>query len=569
MKQQHKTVRKTCKALALCALSAGVALSAWAGTGVRLSADAAGKVNVKPYLEYLFDTSDTLYENTGKSAGDTSKDYTLQKLGNAAPQDMCYGGELNLEDNGMLYLQGENNPFANGKLTDFTFAMQSKTEYSSWYSAPVSWDSLSGNPDNGEGAYSDHRYTRITAASSSDDSDWLRFTDSQLKNNDGPHWESYSRGDLLYGGDRAQGDSGFITVLVSVDTANKSMLVRAYKGFEEVGKNDYKLTQDWKLYQDNDTDKIFTLGGAWDSRGEHIGFKIRGRIDNVRVYDFAMTEAQIASYARSQDLQLVVDGVEIDPGIVGGKITVDNETPKVGEEVTLTVTPDDGAELKEITVDGEVLKPDGSGAYKTVMKEGGLFISATFLRSLPVEIGNVANGRITPDKTIAKVGEAVTFTPTPSEGYGLKRLSVNGLAISAENGVYAAEMTDDGMTVTAEFAKLMKVTVASDIENGTVTPSKTSGFAGERVTFTVTPDEGYEIERVLVNGKELQEDYGTYAVITEGDVTVSATFRKIGGSGCGSAISLGGGALLATAGIASGVAAILIVRAKKQKGDRS
>ena len=36
--------------------------------------------------------------------------------------------------------------------------------------------------------------------------------------------------------------------------------------------------------------------------------KLKGRMDNVRIYDFAMTEAEMNNYAENEG-QLLVDGV--------------------------------------------------------------------------------------------------------------------------------------------------------------------------------------------------------------------------------------------------------------------
>jgi plastocyanin len=86
------------------------------------------------------------------------------------------------------------------------------------------------------------------------------------------------------------------------------------------------------------------------------------------------------------------------------------------------------------------------------------------------------------------------------------------------------------------------VTVSDNIENGTVTPDKTKAKVGETVTFTVTPSDGYEIERVTVNEETIEAVDGVYsAVMVAGGLEISATFKAkaAGGgcAGCGSAIS--------------------------------
>lgn len=550
---------------------------------LKASADVGGKVVIKPYIEYLFDEPDTLFENTGSSVDD-GKAYTLSHAGNGAAFDMCYGGELNLEDNDGLYLEGNNNPFANGDLEDFTFTMQlkvSKNTSSNWWSSIVSWDSFSGNPDDRDhSAEGSHRYTRISSAKTSSDSDWLRFTDTQAHNLDETtlmHTSSYQNGVQLYQGNTSAADSGFITVVISVDKDTR-MLIKAYQGTTVVKTFTVDLTgKNWQPYLTSATTKRFMVGAAWDSRsysnpqtaGGKMEMKSWGRFDNVRVYDYALSSAEIDSYVNNQ-LQLVVDGVEIDPDIIGGNITANNYTPHVGEWVEFTVTPDANANLLELTVNETAIQPDGSGKYKAKMVNGGLFVSASFERSLPVTISStVTNGTLTADKTLVKVGDSVNITATPNTGYGVKKVLVNGAPVTGTNNVYTVVMTDQGMEVSAEFVKMITVTVASGINNGTVKANKTSAFVGDRIAFTVTPDDGYEVDKVLVNGTEIKEEGGVYAVVAEGDITVSAKFKKEGssgseGGGCGSAMAIEG----ATAGFLAVVGAMfLVLRIKKRKGE--
>ena len=71
------------------------------------------------------------------------------------------------------------------------------------------------------------------------------------------------------------------------------------------------------------------------------------------------------------------------------------------------------------------------------------------------------------------------------------------------------------------------VSVASGVKNGSVTADKEEAYLGDTVTFTVTPDEGYKVDSVTVNGEALTANVdGTYTYTVEGieDVEVSATF---------------------------------------------
>ena len=130
------------------------------------------------------------------------------------------------------------------------------------------------------------------------------------------------------------------------------------------------------------------------------------------------------------------------------------------------------------------------------------------------------------------------------------------------------------------------VSVASGVKNGSVTADKEEAYLGDTVTFTVTPDEGYEVDSVTVNGEALTANAdGTYTYTVEGieDIEVSASFKASsteggegeGGEGGESGADVGcnggcSGGISSSLGIGSAVviaasaaAAILFLRRKK------
>ncbi len=547
------------KTIASVLLAGGMIASAVAANGIVVSKAIAagktgGKVVVMPYIQYTFDSADTMLKNTGTSASDTTKNYDLNLLGNATATNMCYMGDVEFKDNSALYLDGANNPFANGDLTDFTLTLDVTARYSSWYASVASWDGVKGDADNAEtngNNYSGHQYMRVSSAWNKNDANWMRFIDNttwgdELGNSilNKPHWESWGRGTALYTGERTVEETPKITLVISVDKDSK-MVVKSYMGVEEAETIEMELSSSWDLYKDMDVQR-FTLGGAYDSRlNQHLQMKLNGRMDNVRVYDFAMTEDEMDSYASSDDKQLYVDGVEIDSEIVGGTVTVDNVQPEIGEEVTLTPVADGNAELIEVTVNGQEIEAV-DGLYKTTMVEGGLFVSAKFIRSFAVTSDSaVVNGSVVVDKTMVKEGETVTLTVTPNSGYQVKSVLMNGATVEVVDGVYSFVMPSEEVVVSAEFAKWLNISVKTDITGGTVTVNKTECWENESIIITAKADEGYEISKVLVNGVEIEKTGIVYKFTATVDAEVEVVFKAIGSDegsngGCGSSIMTGG-----------------------------
>ena len=124
-----------------------------------------------------------------------------------------------------------------------------------------------------------------------------------------------------------------------------------------------------------------------------------------------------------------------------------------------------------------------------------------------------------------------TDTVTDFTGYEAKI----GLAYYAEleNAIAAAEKMDNATIENLSSESLATISVA-DTENGTVTSSCKNCIAGETVTLTVTPNEGYNLAKLnvtkdgtAVNIGAVTFAGGTYSIETEeGNYIVEAEFAK-------------------------------------------
>ena len=119
------------------------------------------------------------------------------------------------------------------------------------------------------------------------------------------------------------------------------------------------------------------------------------------------------------------------------------------------------------------------------------------------------------DKTLA-VGDTLDFTGA----VGIYKTDLQLRNTKADEiTIKEAPIPEGPFTVTVEEAV-----------NGTITASKTAEIeAGEEITITVAPAEGYVLDRLLVNGEAVAvgED-GTATVKITQDTTVSATFKEKG-----------------------------------------
>jgi uncharacterized repeat protein (TIGR02543 family) len=126
------------------------------------------------------------------------------------------------------------------------------------------------------------------------------------------------------------------------------------------------------------------------------------------------------------------------------------------------------------------------------------------------------------------VGETVTLTVTPAEGYKVSDVQVDGVSLNAVEGVYSFVMPDKAVTVSATFERLpvveYNITIA-EMQNGSVTADKEKAAEGELVTLTVSPADGYKLNDIQVNGTSLNAEGGVYSFnMPAENVTITATF---------------------------------------------
>lgn len=206
-----------------------------------------------------------------------------------------------------------------------------------------------------------------------------------------------------------------------------------------------------------------------------------------------------------------------------GSISADKSTAKIGENVTFTVAPEANYVVSSFKVNDADVVLDGNNQAVVVMVAGGLNATASFeLGSGTVTIGTIEHGAVTADKMTAKIGEDVTFKITSDTGYDVSSFKVNGSDVdyatkedSTTGKTYweaKVKMVSGGLTVTAEF-KLAVYSIEWDTPtHGTIAVEggKTQATYGEEVKFIFTPETGYEIKYLTINGEQVQASDNTY-----------------------------------------------------------
>ncbi|HBF68792.1 MAG TPA: hypothetical protein DDW20_05755, partial [Firmicutes bacterium] len=130
-----------------------------------------------------------------------------------------------------------------------------------------------------------------------------------------------------------------------------------------------------------------------------------------------------------------------------GSVVADKTEALVGEEVTLTVSVDEGYHFVDLKVNGASVVVNDNVA-KVTMVEGGLNVKLEVAQDTHnVTIAKMEHGNVTADKAKAVVGEKVTLTVAPEADYELDKLLVNGAEVKAENNVAVVDMVKGGLAV--------------------------------------------------------------------------------------------------------------------------
>lgn len=296
--------------------------------------------------------------------------------------------------------------------------------------------------------------------------------------------------------------------------------------------------------------------------GENVTFTVAPEANYV-VSSFKVNDADVALDDNNQAVVVMVAGglnvtasFELGSGTVTigtmehGAVTADKMTAKIGEDVTFKITSDTGYDVSFFKVNGSdvgyVTKEEPTtgktyGEAKVKMVSGGLTVTAEFkLGVYSIEWDTPTHGTIAVEggKTQATYGDEVKFIFTPDTGYEIKYLTINEEQVQwASDNTYTTIMGEYGLFVTVQFGLENETITVNAGEHGTIEHKNKADdtqdyLYGDTAVVTVTPNEGYMIETITVDGKaiEVPEDKkGGYSFeqLVEKDLNISATFTDV------------------------------------------
>ena len=235
-------------------------------------------------------------------------------------------------------------------------------------------------------------------------------------------------------------------------------------------------------------------------------------------------------------------------------------TAKMGDSVTLTITPDAGYTVNTVSVKnsagGDVDVTSGSDGYSFTMPASDVTVTATYNAiDYSVTVSAAEHGSVSAkigenDASTANVGNTVTLTTVPDAGYESASVSVkdsndNDVTVSGTGNTRTFTMPASAVTVTATFTPIDYAVTVGTVTGGAVSANTATAHIGDEITLTPTPGSGYQAPvtyTVKYTGEEtavtVTDNMFTMpahavtvtAAFTPTDYTVTVTQPEVGGT---------------------------------------
>jgi hypothetical protein len=184
-----------------------------------------------------------------------------------------------------------------------------------------------------------------------------------------------------------------------------------------------------------------------------------------------------------------------------GSITPGTTTVNYGSNQSFSIAANTGYHIVDVLIDAE----NSQGAvtsYDFTNVIANHTISATFaIDQFTITVSAGANGSITPGTTTVNYGSNQSFSIAANVGYHIVDVLVDGNSQGTAASYNFSNVTALH-TISASFA-IDTFTVTSSLigSNGTISPlGSTTVNYGSSQFYTITPDTGYQVDSVIVDG---------------------------------------------------------------------
>jgi len=247
---------------------------------------------------------------------------------------------------------------------------------------------------------------------------------------------------------------------------------------------------------------------ATPASGNQIkSFKVDGA-EQTSPYVFVNVQANHTVAVEFEPIPVVTHIIVASAGAGGSINPSGNVSVNDGASKSFTITANSGYEIDDVKVDGASQGAIATYTFSNVVADHT--IEATFkVAPTPVVTHKItvvagANGSISPagPEVIVNDGASQTFTITPDTDYQIDNVKIDGVQQGVITSYTFTNVTADH-TIEASFTHnpiLITYTITTSAgAGGTITPTQTANL-GDNVNIVITPNSGYQIKSVLVDG---------------------------------------------------------------------
>lgn len=222
-----------------------------------------------------------------------------------------------------------------------------------------------------------------------------------------------------------------------------------------------------------------------------------------------------------------------------GSVTPDSGSFDKGSDVQLTFSANTGYIISSVTVNDSEVNITGNKYSFTINDDTNVVVK--FVKSITITATVRTGGTIEINGTTLKNGSTIKVSENSDVvirvaadlGYSIASLKIDGKTVKLDNKhCYTISSITSSKSISASFtpttAKQYTLS-ASAGTGGSITPNGAQTVKeGESIPFTFTPNDGYEIDSVKLDGNVVSITNGQYKVENVAtDRNIYVTFKKI------------------------------------------
>ncbi len=212
----------------------------------------------------------------------------------------------------------------------------------------------------------------------------------------------------------------------------------------------------------------------------------------------------------------------------------DSVMVKEGSSKTFEFNPVAGYTVDSVMLDdAEVTGWEDTNSYTIENVTAPHTLKVTFVES-SWDVTSIVegNGTVSPSGTTSVAeGEDIMFEFTPMAGYKTDSVMLDDAEVTGweDTNSYTIENVTAPHTLKVTFAEITSWDITSSVEgNGTISPlGVTSVNEGEDIMFEITPDLGYKVKDILINGDSVGPDAAPEFKDVMGSYEIKVIFEPI------------------------------------------